>query len=383
MVRIGSFLGGKMSILFTPIRIRNMEVKNRFMRSATGDRLGEGTGFPSERQVRFYAEIAAGGIGLIVSGQTAAHPSGKSYFSQNSLDRDEHIPRFKSLTAAVHEKGAKIAVQLNHSGREAAKYRNPMNEEAIAPSSVENDPFFTGKYRPMTEAEIWEVIHGFGDAARRAREAGFDSVQLHGAHAYLLMQFLSPFTNRRRDEWGGSLENRLRFHKEIYFDVRRKAGDDYPLLVKLGVEDGFPGGLEFREGLQAAKALAELGFDSLEISGGLRGKRFEGTEFRTNITPEREGYYRAWCREVKRQISGPVAMVGGLRSIPLMEEVIRKGETDLVSLCRPLIREPGLIRRWAADPSYLPACISCNKCLESLFKGVPLHCAFQKNEWEG
>ena len=360
-----------------------MEIQNRFMRSATGDRLAEGTGFPSARQVRFYSEIAAGGVGLIVSGVTAPHPSGKSSFSQSSLDRDEHILPFKKLSAAVHEKGGKIAVQLYHSGREAARYRNPMNEESIAPSFIENDPYFTGKYRPMSEAEIWEVIHAFGDAARRAREAGFDAVQIHGAHASLFMQFLSPYTNRRQDKWGGSLENRLRFHKEIYLDMRRKTGEDYPLLIKLGVEDGFPGGLEFREGLQAAKMLFQLGFDSLEISQGLRGKRFEGTEFRTNITPEREGYFRSWCREVKSQVSVPVAMVGGLRSIAYMEEVIRNGEADLVSLCRPLIREPGLIRKWEQDKSCRPACISCNKCLEILLKGQPLRCAFQKNDWEG
>lgn len=370
-----------MNILFTPMQIGKMQMQNRFMRSATGDCLTEGTGFPSEKKICFYSELAAGGIGLIVSGVTAPHPTGKIWPNANSLDRDEHIPPFKKLTDAVHERGSVIAVQLFHAGREAA--RNPMMEEALAPSSITGDPYFTGRYRAMTEEEIHEIIHSFGDAAQRARDAGFDAVQLHGAHAYLLSQFLSPYTNRRQDQWGGSLENRLRFHQEVYREVRRKAGGDYPVLIKLGVQDGFAGGLELREGIRAAEILAQTGFDSMEISQGLRGKPYEETEFRTNMKPEREGYFRSWCREVKTRVSVPVAMVGGLRSIDLMEEAIRKKEADLVSLCRPLIREPGLIRKWEKDQTCQPSCISCNQCLQFIREGKPLHCAFQKNAWEG
>ena len=235
----------------------------------------------------------------------------------------------------------------------------------------------------MTGDEIWEIVRAFGDGAKRAREAGFDAVQIHGAHAYLLSQFLSPYTNRRDDEWGGDLKNRLRIHHEIYRDIRQKVGEDYPVLIKIGVQDGFPGGLEFSEGKLAAKYLAELGFDALEISQGLRGPSDEETEFRTKInTLDREAYFRDWCRQIKNQVDVPVMMVGGLRTFKLMEEIIQNKEADFISLSRPLIREPGIINDWKRGDHHRAKCISCNKCFESLMKrqnaGV---CSVKKQEF--
>jgi 2,4-dienoyl-CoA reductase-like NADH-dependent reductase (Old Yellow Enzyme family) len=227
----------------------------------------------------------------------------------------------------------------------------------------------------MTEEEIREIVRAFGDASRRAREAGLDAVQLHAAHAYLPSQFLSPFTNRRTDQWGGDLENRLRLHREIYRDMRAKVGEDYPVFVKIGVQDGFPGGLEFHEGKRAAQSLAEWGFDGLEISSGLRGKGYENSEFKTGVNrPGREAYFEEWCREIRKRVTVPVMMVGGLRSFDLMEQVIRNGEADFVSLCRPLIREPGIIRDWKDKDRHRATCISCNKCFDALLKGEELHC---------
>jgi len=190
-----------------------------------------------------FADLAEGGVGLIITGITYVHDSGQLTASQNSIASDDCIPGLKRLTATVHNRGARIALQLFHAGRERAKFFKVKNDQAIAPSFVHNDPYFTEEYRPMTQEEIWDIIRAFGDAAERAREAGFDAIQLHGAHAYLPSQFLSPHTNRRGDDWGGTLENRLRFHREIYREIRTKAGEDYPVLVKIGIEDGFPGGL--------------------------------------------------------------------------------------------------------------------------------------------
>ena len=145
------------------------------------------------------------------------------------------------------------------------------------------------------------MVNAFGDAARRVKEAGFDAVQVHGAHAYLLSQFLSPYLNRRKDQWGGSLENRLRLHREILKDIRTKVGENYPLLMKLGVQDGFPEGLSFREGALAARYLCESGLDAIEISSGLRGERYEGTEFKTKINrPEREGLFPGMVQDHQR-----------------------------------------------------------------------------------
>jgi len=370
-----------MSILFEPVSIKGMEVPNRFVRSATYDGCADKHGYVSEKQIALFSELAEGGIGLIVTGITHVHVSGQISLFQNSITNDNFIPGLKSLTAAVHERGAKIAVQLFHAGRERAKFVKPKYGEVIAPSFVENDPYFTHDYRSMTEEEIWEVVNAFGDAAHRAREAGFDAVQVHAAHAYLLSEFLSPFTNRREDGWGGTLENRLRIHREIYQDIRKKVGGDYPVLVKIGVQDGFAGGLEFSEGKMAAQRLAQWGYDALEISSGLRGKGYQTSEFRTKINRvEREAYFREWCREIKRQVNVPVMMVGGLRTFELMREVVLKGEADFVSLSRPFIREPGLVNAWKSGDSHRATCISCNKCFEALLKLEPLHCVQERSE---
>lgn len=312
-----------MSVLFEPTAIKGMTLRNRFVRSATYDGCAEKDGHVSQKQIEMYEELARGGVGLIITGITYVHPSGQISPVQNSLAGDECISGFRRLVDAVHKLGARIAVQLFHAGRETAKVFKPQHKQAIAPSLVVDDPNFQAPHRAMTEQEIWEIIRSFGDAAHRAREAGFDAVQLHAAHAYLLSQFLSPFTNRRTDSWGGTLENRLRLHREIYRDIRAKVGGDSPVLVKIGVEDGFPGGLEFHEGKRAALSLAEWGFDALEISSGLRGGSYENSEFRTGIKKlQQEGYFRVWCRQIKKCVKVPVMMVGGLRTFDLMEQVI-------------------------------------------------------------
>jgi 2,4-dienoyl-CoA reductase-like NADH-dependent reductase (Old Yellow Enzyme family) len=372
-----------MSVLFDSIGIRGMTLRNRFVRSATYDGCAEKNGHVSQKQLRMYEELARGGVGLIITGITCVHSSGQISVFQNCLGSDDCVPGFRKLAETVHDGGAKIAVQLFHAGREVAKTFEPQRKQAIAPSLVSDDPHFQAPHRAMTENEIWEIVRTFGDASRRAREAGLDAVQIHAAHAYLLSQFLSPFTNRRTDQWGGNLENRLRLHHEIYRDIRAKVGEDYPVLVKIGVEDSFPGGLEFHEGKQAAQSLSQWGVDALEISSGLRGRGYAATEFRTHVNRlNREAYFRDWCKEIRRHASAPVMMVGGLRSFELMEQVIQNQEADFVSLCRPLIREPGIINDWKNNDRHRATCISCNKCFEALLKGEGLHCVIKK-EMEG
>jgi len=240
---------------------------------------------------------------------------------------------------------------------------------------IADDPFYRGPYREITQAEIEDVIDAFGRAAGRARAAGFDAVQIHGAHGYLFSQFLSPFTNRRKDLWGGPLANRLRLHREVYRKIRSAVGEDYPVLIKLGVEDGFTGGLTLAEGLRAAEILADTGYDGLEISCGVRGEKYEGTEYRTKINKAaREGYFRTWARDLKKRVSVPVIAVGGLKSVVMMEDMIQNREADFIALCRPLITEPSLINDWRTDPAKKPRCVYCNKCLEELHRGIPLHC---------
>ena len=348
-------------------------MRNRFVRSATYDGCAD-NGYVTEKQMDLYTNLADGGVGLIITGITYVHNNGQISKFQNSIAEDQFIEGFKRLSAAVHDRGAKIAVQLFHAGREG-RFPKSSDRIPIGPSFLEKGLYFKAEYRAMTESEIWEVIHAFGDGAKRAREAGFDAVQIHGAHAYLLSQFLSPYTNRRDDEWGGDLKNRLRIHREIYQDVRQKVGEDYPILIKVGVQDGFPGGLEFSEGKLAAKYLAKLGIDALEISQGLRGPSYEDSEFRTKINGlDREAYYRSWCAEIKKKVDVPIMMVGGLRTFELMEEIVRNKEADLISLSRPLIRNPGIINDWKRGDRHRAECISCNKCLEGLRRGEKLDC---------
>ena len=367
-----------MSILFETMKIGRLRLRNRFVRSATYDGCADKAGHVTEKQIHLYEELARGGVGLIVSGIASVHPSGRISAFQNIVSDDAAIPGLKKLVDAVNSHGAGIALQLFHGGRESSVYQKYKKSEAVAPSVVSNDPYCDQEYRGMTEDEIIEVVKAFGDAAVRAQAAGFDAVQIHAAHAYLPSQFLSPFTNQRTDAWGGTPEKRLRFLHEIYKDIRTKVGDDYPVLIKIGVADGFPEGLQFSEGKSAAVCCAEWGFDAIEISQGLRGKRYGQTEFRTKIKgPDQEGYFRSWCKEIREAVNVPVMMVGGLRRLELMDEVIRNQEADFISLCRPLIREPDIIGQWEKGEGAKPSCVSCNLCFEALLKGIPLHCAYE------
>jgi 2,4-dienoyl-CoA reductase-like NADH-dependent reductase (Old Yellow Enzyme family) len=362
--------------LFEPYRIKNLEIRNRFVRSATYDGSADKDGRVSERQMSLYAGLARGKVGLIVTGIAYIHSSGRISPYQNSIAHDEDVAGLSRLTGMIHDLGAKIAVQLFHAGRETGKVYQ--KGPALAPSFVPDDPLFTATHRSMEEHEILEVIEAFGNGAERARAAGFDAVQIHGAHAYLLSQFLSPFTNRRKDEWGGSLENRLRLHREIIRTIRSKVGADFPLLMKLGVEDGFSGGLEFTEGLAAAEILARDGLDAIEISSGLRGPGYEHSEFRTGIVrPDREDYFRDWRRAIKQRVDVPVIMVGGLRSFGVAAEVVRDGTADLVALSRPLIREPNLVARWQKGDRRPATCVSCNRCMEALLEAKPFGCYYK------
>ena len=363
-----------MSILFEAAKIKNLTMRNRFVRSATYDGMSDLSGQVTESQLKLISDLAEGGVGLIISGIMYVHPSGQISSFMNSIAEDKLVQGLRNLTAKAHEHGAKMAAQLYHGGREA-RFVKTRKQLPVAPSVIEDDPYYRGSYREITEEEIGEILDAFGQAARRAREAGFDAVQVHGAHGYLFSQFLSPFTNQRTDRWGGILSNRLRLHRETYRKIRNAVGEDYPVLIKLGVEDGFAGGLTLAEGTQACRLLAETGYDAIEVSSGVRGEKYEGTEYKTKINkPSREGYFRLPAREIKKNAKVPVIAVGGLKTIDMMEDMIRNREADFIALCRPLITEPGLIRKWEQDPKKIPRCVHCNQCLEELHHGFPLHC---------
>jgi 2,4-dienoyl-CoA reductase-like NADH-dependent reductase (Old Yellow Enzyme family) len=230
----------------------------------------------------------------------------------------------------------------------------------------------------MTAEEIGQAVQAYADAARRAQEAGFDAVQIHGAHGYLIGQFLSPFVNRRTDGWGGDLEGRMCFLRAVCAAVREQVGPDYPLFIKLGMLDAVGGGLTAGEGAQVAAALEGMGLDGIEISGGIGGGKDlnsrAGIRFRDD-----EAYFRPLARCVRSASGLPIALVGGLRSRVVMENVLQAGDADFISLCRPLICEPDLPHRLRDGLQDRASCISANRCWpEGPGEGIACRCAIER-----
>jgi len=361
-------------VLFTPTQISGLELKNRLVRSATYDGGADRRGHVTDWQIDLYEKLARGGAGLIVTGLFSVHPSGRLAGRQNIISDDGAVAGLSCLAAAVHRHGGKIAVQIAHGGRECHAYQAYKNRTAVAPSVLEREEF-SHPHRALAEEEIEEIIASFGTAAARVRDAGCDAVQLHGAHAYLVSQFLSPASNRRNDRWGGSPEGRGRFLSEVYRAMRRRVGDDFPVLIKLGVADGVADGLTFDEGQAIAGHCMALGFDAVEVSSGLRGQSYAETEFRTGIRKaEDEAYFRSWAAAIRQNASVPIIMVGGLRRVETLQRVLDAGQADLVALSRPLICEPDLIDRWRRGNEDASRCISCNQCFEALLEGRRLAC---------
>lgn len=371
--------------VFEPIKINNTLLQNRFVMSAAGSGCsGNLQGKISDIEKERLIYLSHGRIGLIITGGTAVHPLGIFDVNQMGIYSDEHIFPLKKMVKEIHQNNVKIALQLAHSGAHSGKSLEKLGKKAIAPSLSEKSysyrkPFVSKNFNEATVEEIKEIIHSFGDGARRAREAGFDAVEIHAAHDSLLSQFLSPDTNQRKDEYGGSLENRMRLHQEIIKEIRKKSGNDFLLIIKLGIADGFQGGLSSNEGKKVAIELAKLGLDIIDVSQGLNGLNWEETCLRQNIsTPQREGYFLHWCREIKQSITIPTILTGGLRSYEFIEKVIKDKETDLVGLCRPFIREPHLILDWEKKNFHRATCVDCNLCVNAIMQGKVLACYLDK-----
>lgn len=256
-----------MSVLFEKTNIRGMELKNRLVRSATHEGMADRDGFPTQDLFKLYERLAKGGVGVIITGFASVTPDGKGPFpGMQGIHTDDHISRYRELVKLVHENGAKVAMQVAHCGRQTT--REAIGTEPMGPSVVIEKSLFV-KPREMTEEDIEKIIEGFAQASRRVKEAGFDAVQIHAAHGYLVNQFLCPHTNRRKDRWGGSLENRMRFVREIYERCRKKVGDDFPILIKINGTDNMKNGLRIEESAVMAQMMSEMGFDGIEVSCGI------------------------------------------------------------------------------------------------------------------
>lgn len=368
-----------MSVLFQETRIRNLALKNRFVRSATWEGMAESDGRVSPQLVELMAELAAGGVGLIITGHAYVSKDGQAGPRQMGIYSQELVPGLAQMVQAVHERGGKIVVQLAHAGIQAAYKLSGM--EPIGPSAphTEGSPG-----REMSSQEIGQVVEAFGRAAARAMEAGFDGVQIHAAHGYLLSQFLSPYFNRRQDQYGGSVENRARALLEVVSKAREAIGPERPLLVKMNSQDFLQGGLTLEDSSQTAQMLAQAGVDAIEVSGGMR---LAGPQFmpsRLGIKEEKqEAYFREAAKLFKQRAGIPVILVGGIRSFQVAERLVEEETADYISMSRPFIREPWLINRWRAGDLRRAFCVSDNQCFGPAQAGEGIYCVVARREAAG
>ena len=311
-------------------------------------------------------DLVKGGVGLIISGHSYILPDGQASSHQLGIHNDSLIPGLKNLVNKVHNGGGKIVAQISHGGaysNPAFTGVEPMGPSAIPESKGKIAPF--GGCRSMSQGDINRVVNGFRDAAVRVKNAGFDGVQFHGAHSFLMSEFLSPFYNHRTDKYGGRVENRTRIIVEAYDRVREAVGDNYPVMIKMNATDYLDDGISSSDALEAAKIFEDAGFDAIELSGGTLWGFFVLGEVNRSFCKnvEEEAYYRDFAERLKEDIKVPVVLTGGIKSFEVSKDVIESGVSDYVGFCRPLIREPDMINRWKAGDTIKSGCISDNACL--------------------
>ncbi len=363
-----------MSKLFETTKLNGMILNNRFVRSATAEGMATEDGEATPQLIDLMAKLAEGGVGLIITGHAYVTTRGQATPAQLGIYDDKLIPGLRAMVAAVHERDGKIVAQLAHSGMLAIP--KLINSAPLAPSAIEE--LSEAPLQEMTLEDIQATVEAFGKAAGRACEAGFDSVQIHAAHSYLLSQFLSPAFNHRIDAYGGPIKNRARIVLELVETVRSRVGKDYPLLIKMNSRDFLEDGLELEDSIQAGAMLKEAGIDAIEVSGGTFASG-DLMPVRTGIVKEEdEAYFQTEARAFKQRIDLPIILVGGIRSFHIAERMVIDKIADYISMCRPFIREPGLINRWQSGDLSKATCLSDSKCLRPALAGKGVYCVVEK-----
>ena len=339
-------------MLFERFSHGKLRLPNRLVRSAVCEGLTDQDFAPSAAMIDLEVKLAQAGCGLIIAGKTAVSPDGCILRKQCRLDSDRAIPAYRHLTGAVHAAGAKIFVQLGHGGR-----RSTVNPRTPADWSLQ---------------ELEAIPELFAAAAVRAKTAGFDGVQVHGAHGYLLSEFLSPCFNGRTDLYGGTLANRARLLLKTVAAIRRAAGDTFAIAVKLNSEDFVENGLTAAESVEVLQKLASYGMDAAEISGGV-------PEAGMALNPARQGisqapYYAEFAAKLRGKLPVPVILTGGIRSLETAENLLQSKVCDLIGLGRPLIAEPDLPLDWRKGKERLSCCAGCNGCFRPLVAGRGVAC---------
>ena len=365
-----------MNRLFEGSSINHMTLPNRFVRSATWEGMATDDGAVTPKLIATMAALATGGVGLIISSHAYISPEGQAGPWQLGIYKDELMQGLEAMTAAVHAAGGKIVAQLAHAGQAAAASLSGLTPLVVSDFAG----LMKSPRQEMTAPDMRHIVKAFTDAARRAKASGFDGVQLHAAHGYLLNQFLSPAFNRRQDEYGGNVENRSRILLEVLRAVRETVGHNFPILAKINSQDFIENGLTLADSVKVATLLAAAGIDAIELSGGMVGSE-KFMPSRTGINSEEtEAYFREAARILKKQISVPLILVGGLRSLEVAEGLMEEGAADYISMCRPFIREPALINRWKAGDRRKSTCLSDNQCFIPGRKGKGIYCVVEERE---
>lgn len=352
--------GSCMKKLFEPVSLGGLELKNRLVRSATFDLGMAEDGVILPAMVDFYRQLAEGGVGLIITGMFGVCINSRNIPGMIKTYGRDFESGFRAVVDCVHEHGVKIVAQLVHTGVKAT-----VLEEGERPWGASD----FGDAREMTREQMALLVKGFEEGAARCKAAGADGVQLHGAHGYLLSQFLSPYYNKRTDEYGGDIEGRSRLLREAYAAIREAVGPDYPVLLKLNYNDLVSESITGEECIWLCKELERMGLTAVEISSGVAADRNSNAVQRGTG----EAFNGEYALRVAEQVKMPVISVGGYRKVATMEDYLNRGGIAAISLSRPLIREPDLPRRWQEDPSVEPACVSCNAC----FKQTVLKCGLK------
>jgi 2,4-dienoyl-CoA reductase-like NADH-dependent reductase (Old Yellow Enzyme family)/thioredoxin reductase len=360
----------KFEHLFSPIQIGNMKLKNRGVMPSMVTNMCNEDGSVTERFIAYHEARAKGGVGLNIIEATYITKTGKGFTNEVGIDRDELIPGLKELTDAIHRHGGKIATQLYHGGRQA----NPLatGSQLVAPSAIPC-PVVQSMPRAMSIAEIKTVVKEFADAAERAKKAGFDAVELHGAHGYLLNQFLSPNSNHRSDEYGGSVENRNRFPLEVVDAIRERVGD-YPIIYRISSEEYLPDGLMIEDTTSFCKLLVAHGVNAINVSGSTYA-----TNRVSSGADDILGVYVENAEAIKHSIQNavPVIVANRIKTPQFAEDIIASGKVDMVATGRPLLCDADFYNKALnGQENEIRSCLSCNHCMSELMSGVSISCIY-------
>jgi NADPH2 dehydrogenase len=318
-----------MKFLLQPLKVRAMTLANRLVMPPMATAKAEPDGKVSQPLLDYYAEKSRGGyIALVIIEHSYIAPEGKASNNQISVSDDAVVPGLRKLADVIHRNGSRTALQINHAG--SAALTEVIGTTPVGPSAVAN-PRRGDMPRELSRKEIGDIINAFKDAGRRVKEAGFDAVELHSAHGYFLNQFLSPLTNKRTDEYGGDIANRIRIHLQIIEAVRSVVGSDFPVQLRLGASDFTEGGTTSEDSTSAARAFEKAGVDIIHISGGFIGYTPPG------LTGQ--GYFAPLSEAIKSAVSIPVILTGGITEVEAAEKLLAEKKADMVGVGRAIFQD--------------------------------------------